>query len=963
MPRLFELLPNNAEKHLREKYASKPKRNAKRGMHKKRNEKRRPQKAPHAHSAPVLPDFVAVDVETTGLDHRTNRIIEVGAVRFFGGAVADEYSSLVNPGIEVPAEITRLTGITQSQVEGAPAFEEISDRLRAFIGEYPLCGHQVEFDLNFLNEELRRQAKQQLNNPLLDSAILSRLSLTTLTGYSLGQVALSLGIELESAHRALADARASGEIVVMLAPRLSEIAPRIRHTMARFSPAGALKTMLFNSIGRKRPSPLPHDRRLPKLPKKLPEPENLKRLDEEAVRACFNAGGSLSKVMKDYVPRPSQADMAAAVARSLNTGSYCIAEAGTGVGKSLAYLAPAAQWALTNNTRLLVSSFTRNIGDQLVKRDLPVMRRLCGDGFRYSVLKGRGNYLCINRWKRLLAGQHGNLSPRERFAILPLIRWAEETQTGDIEEQNLFNRRWFSKVWNLISAESHGCEGWRCPFSGACFLQRARRAAQGSHIVVINHALFFSEICAESSFLGKIGPIIFDEAHHLEACGHQHLRVEFDTNRANRFIESLDSLLHAMQKSDAVDADYVKQIKKLKGITKRVRKSLREFLADCISWVRSTYPDMPVAYQYAYRDEPFASSPHFASLLIDIGELSDCMLALQRLWRETRAETEGLFGDILACIERTSQMKADLDYLTAANIDDHVFWVEGNAEKGWVKLSGVPLDIGELLAGIWQKHTSGVVFTSATLSILESIDFFKNKVGLNYCDRSSVRFSHFASPFMPEQVLRCAIDSGLEPDAQQYPAYVAQCLCGLLKAFEKNILVLFTSTAMLSKVYDSMRTCGDLSADAHVFAQHVSGSRQVMLEQFKRSRRAALLGTDSFWEGIDVPGGECEMVVVVRLPFMVPTHPLTQALAQRYEQRCGDSFFSYSVPEAIIKFRQGAGRLIRSSSDRGALIVLDRRIARKRYGKMFIDSLGGNFVFSDSIDDLIQKAEVFFEAQ
>jgi predicted DnaQ family exonuclease/DinG family helicase len=908
-----------------------------------------------------VPEFVAIDLETTGLDAKRDRIIEVGAVKFAGGKVVDECSYLVNPGMRIPPLITQLTNIRQEDVETAPPFKDIAGNICAFIGPLPVCGHQVQFDIGFFNEELHRLGMDRLRNEWLDSAVISRVILTHLPGYSLSQVASAAGIELRSAHRALDDARASGLIAVELVPRFAEIHPSIRHMMARFAPPSFLKTLLFQSCGKQGPTGAPAGKDLEAVPRRLPVPDETVAVDEKEVERFFSDGGALSTLMGGFAQRPPQAQMALAVAQTLNSRGYLIAEAGTGVGKSLAYLVPAALWALSNNTRVMVSSYTRNIGDQLVKRDLPLIRRLLGDTFRFSVLKGRTNYLCVNKWRRLLAGEHGNLSPRERMAILPLLRWAEETTSGDIEEQNQFNRRWFAKVWGLVSAEAHDCDGWRCAHSDECFLQRARIRAQGSHVVVINHALFFSDICAETSFLGRIGPVVFDEAHHLQACGHRYLRVELDTNRVNRFLELCDSLLKVLQKEGGGDDDGRDKIKAFKAAVKRIRKSAHGFLAGCDAWVQRTYPENGQAYQIAYRESPFdAAGRVYADFEADIAELQDAAISLQKKWREHDDGKSDVPADIAACVERISQLKADSAYLAAGRTDDHVFWIEGDRGKGWAKLCGVPLDIGELLSGIWGVRTGPVVFTSATLAVCGSIDYFREKVGLTSRLGADMVFERFGSPFSSSQFLRLALDCAMDPGGEEYAGYVGATIERLLQAFDKNILVLFTSNAMLEAVYDSVRGSDGLPEGATVFAQHISGSRQVMLEQFKNARRAVLLGADSFWEGIDVPGGECEIVVVPRLPFLVPTHPLTLALAEKYKERYGDSFRSYSVPEALIRFRQGAGRLIRTASDRGALIVLDRRIIHKNYGTMFVEALDGEFIFCTNADEVLGHMHDFF---
>jgi predicted DnaQ family exonuclease/DinG family helicase len=907
-----------------------------------------------------IPDFIAIDFETTGLNAKTDRVMEIGAVKFLAGKPAGEFSTFVNPCAAIPQHITRLTGITGKDVEVAPVFGDVADKLLEFIGSLPLCGHQVEFDINFLNEELRRLGREKLLCQQLDSAALSRLVLTDLSGFTLGQVARSIGIDLKNAHRALDDARASGLVAARLVPKLMDIEPQVRLLMAKFAPQSLIKTLLYQSAGGR--SAHSQRRPLPALPPKLAVCDKPVPINEKNVEGCFADGGSLSCHIDGYAVRPAQVQMALAVAQTLNSGGYLAAEAGTGVGKSMAYLIPAALWARENKARVFVSTYTRNVGDQLVTRDLPAVRKIVGDPFSYSVLKGRANYLCVNRWRRLLAGEHGNLSPRERMAVLPLIRWAEMTTSGDIEEQNLFNRKWFGKVWNLVSAESHGCDGRRCPFSEECFLQRARRAALGANIVVINHSLFFSEICAESSFLGKIGPIVFDEAHHIEDCGHRHLRVELDTNRVTRFLDSLDSLLKVLLKgNNEASDDNHDEVKRFKAAIRRVRKSSRVFLDNCVQWVMETYKAAPASYQFAYRDNPFDAGRGPSAFGADIVDLLDSAIDLQKSRRDRGEGNDDVSVDIQSCVERVSQFKADFQYLYAGLTDDHVFWIEGDREKGWVKLCGVPLDIGEILSAVWGVHTGAVVFTSATLSVMGSIDYFRDKAGLTSRHGGKLVFESFGKPFSSSQMFRTAVKSPMDPDSADYPRFVADAVLSLLGTFEKNVLVLFTSNAMLSAVYDMMRRDERLPRDATVLAQNLSGSRQVMLDLFKKSRRTALLGADSFWEGIDVPGGECEIVVVPRLPFLVPSHPLTQALSKRSEERDeGGSFMSYAMPEALIRFRQGAGRLIRTASDRGAFVVLDRRIVEKPYGKMFTKALDGEFVYPQNIEEMLGSLHEFF---
>jgi len=965
MPKLFDLLSERTDKDALKQIQ---KRARKKTPQKKRPQRSRdtaPKKRIKYTTTIFIPEYIAVDVETTGLDAKNDRIIEIGAIRFRHGKPSDEFHSLVNPNRPIPANIIELTSISDQMVVTAPLFEEIVNDLVAFIGRFSLCGHQVEFDFNFINAELKRAGKEPLQSKLLDTAILARLLLHGLPGYSLANVSRHLGVPQKNAHRALDDALVAGNVAGMLIPKIGDISVRIRAIMERFAPYSLLKTILQKSIAEKEIPLFEQTVVFFKPPQRLSIPEEPEPVESETVEDCFSEKGELAAEMETYVSRPSQIKMALGVANALNNQTCFVAEAGTGTGKSFAYLIPAAFWAHNNECRILVSTHTKNLQDQLVSKDLPIVSKVTGKGFRYSILKGRSNYLCRYRWRQFLAGELGNLSARDRLGILPLIRWAEETTTGDIEEQNQFNRRWYAKVWSLVSAESHGCLGRRCSLFNACFLQYARQKALGSHIVVINHALFFSEVCAESSFLGKASTIIFDEAHHLESCGHRHLRVELDTNRIKRYIESMNNLMKVLEKN-LTSEEAIGWVRKYKNILKRLRKNSSQFLSDVASWVEREFPqdeqNTNVSnYTYAYRDTPFSGSSGLAGFELVVKDIQDVLFSLQDISTEHGDKDSILCSEIAGCQEKTSQLKADGIYLTNACTDDHVFWVEGDRQKGWVKLCGVPLDIGGLLHTIWSDNSGATIFTSATMTVSGSIDYFKRKVGLVDDLEERTEFESFKSPFSDKQMLPCAVSSSLLPDSQGYAAYIAEVVIRLLNAFDRNILVLFTANSMLYTVHGCLKHNANFPEDGIFFTQGLSGTRATLLEKFKESKKSVLLGTASFWEGIDAPGEACEIVIMPRLPFPVPNHPLTYALAERVKEQYGDSFYNFSVPEAVIKFRQGAGRLIRTGSDKGAFIVLDGRIVAKPYGKVFTRSLDSEFITCPDVDNMLEQVSAFFK--
>jgi len=902
-------------------------------------------------------NFIAFDVETTGIDPKKDRIIEIGAVRFIKGEPEEEFSTFINPELSIPEYITNLTGISDKDVINAPLFSQISEKLLNFIGDLPLCGHQIDFDISFLNEELKRISLPELFIQQIDTALLSRIVNLNTSRYTLSHIAKIVGIDIKNAHRALDDARASGMVAVSLLPMIYNIPQDIRSIMAYVAPPSIIKDILFKSIEKKK-----YDlNELLKFKKhklnKLEPKEVETQVDINDIKKIFSSNGKLPCHIKDYFERESQIKMAIAVAESLNNKSCLIVEAKAGTGKSLAYLIPAAIYAKENNCRIIVSTYTRNLQDQLMYKDLPLIKKIVGEKFCYSILKGRKNYLCLNRFKKLLKGELGNFSYKERMNFLPLIIWAYQTETGDIEEQNQFNIKWFSRVWHSISADTHFCEGRKCKEYSNCFLQHARLKALSSHIVVINHSLFYSEICSESSFLGKIGHIIFDEAHHLESCGHQQLKTEVDTNRFNLFLDLFSDVTKELQKISEKSKEIIKKEKELKSIVKHLRIEIQRFHKEIFEWEKIKQNNS-VDFKIEYIQNEIMQNTRCETLLNVLKEAQDFMHDFYQI--VSLDNHANILEEIKNCEEHISQLKADYIYLTAAVTEEHVFWIEGNKEKGWIKLCGVPLDIGKFLGPLWAKNNSGIVFTSATLSCDDSLEYFKNKIGLYYKGSYNIKSYILESPFSKEQTMACSVVSSPDVDSFEYTEFVSDTIFRLTNEFDKNILVLFTATNMLSNVYNNLK-CGKYNINCNILAQGFSGNRMAILDEFSRNTKSVLLGAESFWEGIDVPGKACEILIIARLPFLVFTHPLIMAISSKIEQEKGDSFLYYSLPEAIIRFKQGIGRLIRGVNDRGVIIILDNRIITKSYRQKFIECINGNFYKYNDTNEMIEEIKRFFE--
>ncbi len=902
---------------------------------------------------------MALDLETTGLDSKTDRIIEIGAVRFANGKAGEEYSTFVNPGMPVPEHITRLTGITSEQVAPAPAFRDIAGKLIEFIADMPLCGHQIDFDINFLNEEFKRISLPKVFLQQIDTALISRIVNLPVTRYTLGSVARALGVPLENAHRALDDARASGMAALALLPKLAQIPVATRAVMAHAAPPSVVKHFLVKSLEKESYSLDLTPPVLPRAPKKLSPEDPPRPVDAAAVTAAFEAGGSLSQAMKGFAARPSQTRMAAAVAVGVQRQHLPRGRSRHRHGKVAGLFSACRPVRARQQLPCSgVHPHAQPAGPAHFQGPASCQE---GRGGRPAVFGAQGT------------GQLPVPEPvppphfrRARRFFVPRTHGhaaAYKVGAGDPDRRHRgaerIQHRWYSRVWRSISSEAHFCEGRRCKEYACCFLQQARQRALGSHIVVINHALFYSEICAESSFLGKIGPIVFDEAHHIEECGHRFLRTEADSNRLGAFLDTITNLEKEIAKAgEGRDAPFTE--KEFKPLVKRLRAEVKAFLDFGLAWARSKTPPSP-EFQLDMGPDVFSQSGAAASLDSALADLQDCLRRYGQLC-ETEACSElvkSLHGEILSAGDTASQLRADLSYLCAAGTDDHVFWAEGNLAKGWIKLLGVPLDIGAILASIWEKNAAGMVFTSATLSVCGSMEYFERKAGLLANPAVKTAAEVFESPFVASQAVRCGVRSAPAVESPDYPAYAAGAITEMLAAFDKNILALFTSNAMLAAVYERLRQQVSKN-DCTILAQGFSGNRQAILDEFRHTRRAVLLGADSFWEGIDVPGKACEIVVIARLPFPVPTHPLTRALCRKCEEETGESFMAYSVPEAIIRFRQGTGRLIRSHSDRGALVVLDNRMFTKGYGARFASCLDGGFEQCADLPDLLRRMRAFF---
>ncbi|MBL8026989.1 MAG: hypothetical protein JNL74_11295 [Fibrobacteres bacterium] len=924
---------------------------------------------------PLIPaEFVAFDIETTGLDPNREDIIELAAVLFKNGEPAGDFDSLVLTDKVISPYISSLTGISQTEVEskGRPA-DEVLEKFLEFIGDRPLVAHNAGFDTSFVNAKLKLIKREKLNNSVYDSLLLSRLGLPGLDSYKLENLSKRFELHDGRSHRAGSDAIACGRLFIKALSGVGDLPEKKRRHIARLlnaqesAVADLLKPALPVSVVLDKP------REFPPLPDPLIAKDKLVEIDEKDILALYGSDGALASSMEGYEPREGQIQMAKLALQALNQRELLVVEAGTGTGKSMAYLTSAALYAMKNDARIVISTRTKTLQDQIFRKEIPFLREKLGWSFKATLLKGRSNYICMRKWKEVVFSSSLFLRGFEADSLLPLVPWVEETDSGDISECTAFNERENRILWARISSDSETCRGSRCHHFNSCFVMRRRRECLASHLVFVNHSLFFTDLRGDGAILGDYSRIIFDEAHSLEEVGRKHLGEEishvlFSTviqklykkdgeGEAGRgILRYLSSLLARSGKeghaelaitADALGADAgemehrsVRYFRKIGGALKKLKKSDK----------------------LRYREPLFnVLGMPSESLGIDgyIAKLKGLRQAVADSIQED-ADIDDALHDFTAAVRELDSLNGLLRWILVADEPGMVFWAEGQNNPLNMKLIAVPLEIRERMSEAFLSRADTAVFTSATLAVKSTLTYFKKRVGLDLSEAGRVVDAVLPSHYRFDKQLLIASSKTIEPpDTREYPVSVASVVLELSQKLHKRTLVLFTSREMLRQTYDAALP-EYTRLGIPLFAQDINGNTWHLLEEMKRNPGAVLLGTDSFWEGVDLPGDHLELLVIARLPFGVPTDPVVEARGEAAEAAGENSFSSFYLPEAVIRFRQGVGRLIRRQDDHGAAMILDRRIWEKPYGKVFLSGVAGKNCNYIDTPSLISGVEEWF---
>lgn len=923
-------------------------------------------------------EFAAIDIEATGLNPRTDEIIEVGIVVFSREGEISRYSQTIRPERQVSKDILALTGLTEEELDASPSFGAVAQVIQREIGARTIIGQSVAQDLLLL-----KTAGLELANRSVDTYRLASAMLPDIQSYQLSVIAEHLGYRfpVEERHRALNDALATAHVFRQLLERIESYDPSTLSQISQFARRASWpEAPFFEQVARERQeAPLFHDTAPATVPLELqflvsrdrPEPlrptgsEGL--VDVDRLERLLGPQGPLARVLDRYETRPTQVTMARAVAHSLNDDQKLLVEAGTGTGKSLAYLLPAAMFAIERGERVVVSTATIALQDQLYRKDLPdvhtaLIEAGINEELHVAVMKGRQNYLCLKQW---FAHVNDPVEDEHDASLrAKILLWLGQTETGDRAELRLTTEE--DRHWRTFASERGRCTQGRCPYASTnqCFFHRARHNAAHAHIVIANHSLVLSN-AAEGRVLPPFERLVIDEAHHLEDEATRQLSFVVDRAAVEDAVKALvrsDGSVQggAIPQATAVlgrltDTVAIRHSEKAQSLSVEMTQSAGtinmltgELFQRLGALVGTPRFGGGAGYAQSQRiTEKTRDSKGFVDALLIWEELDHLLRQLHEAaaWYLQVLDDVSLPNDdshplvvqrddamveLMRGVDEMTDIIREMQECFGESNPSKVYWVQRSGQLGLISLNGAPLDVSILLNQYIYANLGTVVLTSATLTVDGSFEFIAEHLGLEEAETLDV-----GSPFDHEESTLLYVPEDMpEPNHPQYSAAMHDVLAETLIATQGRALVLFTSHRALRDARNALKE----PLERHnviVLGQGVDGSPRNLIERLRSEPGTVVFGTSSFWEGVDVIGDALSLVVITKFPFAVPSDPIFEARSELYER----PFIELSLPMAVLKFKQGFGRLIRTAKDRGVCVILDRRAISKRYGSSFIQSL------------------------
>ncbi len=891
--------------------------------------------------------YAAIDLEMTGLKPGFDEIIEVGIVRCTPERVLERWSSLVRPLEMPPLRVQRMTGITPSMLEEAPTWSEVEEQVQSLLDGATLIGHNVQFDEQFLEVQGLTSA-----TPSIDTLPLAQIIDPSASSHRLGDLCRRYGIELLGGHRALADAEAARQVLLSLKSRYESLPLSARDSLSEVASTGSLfwapgKVLRDWSLETARvASPDRGHRREPHRPL---EPVDL----PQGSLVDLTAQAFASVADDEFEQRTEQLDMARDVAEALQYGGTLFVEAGTGTGKSLAYLVPAALWALKTGNTVIISTHTINLQQQLEGKDVEFARQLIGglsaeaaEALKSTVVKGRDNYLCQEKVDRELRRAADWKDP---LLLARASVWRSMTERGDRAELRLPAPK--LREWEKLSARDTGCLSDRnCEYAmnGTCFLLRVQRQAANSHIVIANHALLVRSLASGAVTMPDAPVVIIDESHALEDVATNQLSLEMSESwmleSVHRVVEGSDSLTRsADQQGLRAESQQLKQqAGQAEGSLEKLFDAVAKFVSEYSEDQRGNEDRVTLSQgtrntrawsdlELVWEDAQTALG-QLATQVEEISQESSSRAREargdeERTWQSLANEAQIVLADLS---ERTRLLaRAVTEYSS-----EEIAWAaRENRRTGASSVHTAPLSVASHLQPLWNdRHAT--ILTGATLATSaqenSTFEYLRERLGIEDATETQ-----YGSPFDYEQHCRIYLPTDiLDADNHDHHDSVAQAIRTLATAAGGRTMVLFRSYSAMNQV--TKRIQDDLEASGLVLLrQGRDGSAASIVEALRKDPKSVAFGVAALWTGVDIPGDALSLLIMTRLPFAPPNDPVLKARGEQYD----NEFMEFSLPSAVLQFRQGIGRLIRTQSDLGAAVILDGRVVSRRYGQRFLDAL------------------------
>lgn len=704
-------------------------------------------------------------------------------------------------------------------------------------------------------------------------------------------------------------------------------------------------------------------------------------LEEIDIENYFAKDGILAKEIKGFEYREEQEEMAQYIQDAINEDRKIIVEAGTGTGKTLAYLIPSIKWAVTNKKKVIIATNTINLQEQLLLKDIPLAKSIIKDEFSYVLVKGRNNYVCKRLFNELIVGKNIDIetfSMEAREQLEYILKWGNKTKTGDKAELPF---EVYPDVWELVQSTTELCLGKKCPYRKECFYMKTRMEKMEADILISNHHVFFADlnVRAETDFdseyliLPRYDMVIFDEAHNIESVARSYFSVEVSKISFTRLLNRIYQRKNKRKKEksalirveDTVDEknledseQYIYLLNTLKEEISILQNIGDEYF-DEIRKIYETNTEAPI--KKSLNNFEMTKSRFLENLRekkdIFQGKLAD-FLNLMMSFNNVIDEEKDKNPEVINFNNHLKMFKAYIDsfkFINSFEDDNYIYWLDINSKRTNVVLTATPLNIAQKLSTVLFDNLDRLVFASATIVVNGNFDYFKKSLGL---DEEDCIEAIIKSPFDYDEQMSVYIPSDIQ-DSENINAFVSDAskfILNILLKTNGKAFILFTSYTMLNQIYYSISK--KLKDKGFEVFLHGDKPRSQIIKEFKEAENPILFGTTSFWEGVDVQGENLSNVIITKLPFLVPTDPVVSAISKKIEEDGGNSFMDFQLPEAIIKFKQGVGRLIRKKTDSGNIFILDNRILKKRYGSLFINALPSqkNIKILEK-DDIIEEIE------